>query len=72
MTRARLHRTIRTAVRTLLLAAVLVAALRVTAWAGDHPATSLAAAGILAAAVGLVALNLYLDARLEQKGHPHG
>ena len=65
--RHRLHRIARTAARTLLLAAVLVSALHATAWAAQHPTTALAASALLALAVGLVLLNLYLDARLEQR-----
>ena len=65
--RHRLHRTTRTAARTLLLAAVLVPALHATAWAAQHPTTAIAAAALLALAAGLVLLNLYLDARLERK-----
>ena len=68
--RHHLHRTTRTAARTLLLAAVLVSALHATAWAAIHPTTALAAAALLALAAGLVLLNLYLDARLEQKAAP--
>lgn len=65
--RSRLHRATRTAARTLLLAAVLVSALHATAWAIDHQATTLYATVLLALAVALVLLNLYLDARLEQR-----
>ena len=68
--RHRLRRIARTAARTLLLAAVLVSALRATAWAIDHQATTLYATALLALAAGLVLLNLYLDARLEQKAAP--